>query len=173
MRVASPPREESFQAEVRRHLRRNYLAHLSHGLLGQTGMRLVNAPTFLPAYVAALTGSDLAVGVARGLQYLGMFLSPVVGATVIEHRRRVLPVGFAIGALMRVQILGLALGGLLLPPPFPTSNSKRGTPGLAHRNGAMGGVANPGVWTMRMLAVYGAGKSKRRASQGRRMRSPA
>jgi len=104
---------------VRRHLRRNYLAHLSHGLLGQTGMRLVNAPTFLPAYVAALTGSDLAVGVARGLQYFGMFLSPVVGATVIEHRRRVLPVGFAIGALMRVQILGLALGGLLLPPPWP------------------------------------------------------
>ena len=58
--AASPPREESFQAEVRRHLRRNYLAYLSHGLLGQTGMRLVNAPTFLPAYVAALTGSDLA-----------------------------------------------------------------------------------------------------------------
>jgi hypothetical protein len=42
---------------VRRHLRRNYLAHLAHGLLGQTGMRLVNAPTFLPAYVAALTGT--------------------------------------------------------------------------------------------------------------------
>ena len=76
-------------------------------------------PTFLPAYVAALTGSDLAVGLARGLQYLGMFLSPVVGATVIEKRRRVLPMGFAIGALMRVQILGLALGGLLLPPPWP------------------------------------------------------
>jgi MFS family permease len=111
--------EEPFQAEVRRHLRRNYLAHLSHGLLGQTGMRLVNAPTFLPAYVAALTGSDLAVGVARGLQYFGMFLSSVAGATVIEHRRRVLPVGFAIGALMRLQILGLALSGLLLPPPWP------------------------------------------------------
>jgi MFS family permease len=38
---------------------------------------------------------------------------------VIEHRRRVLPVGFAIGALMRLQILGLALSGLLLPPPWP------------------------------------------------------
>jgi MFS family permease len=117
--AVSPPPEESFQAEVHRHLRRNYLAHLSHGLLGQTGMRLVNAPTFLPAYVAALTGSDLAVGLARGIQYFGMFLSSVVGATVIEHRRRVLPVGFAIGALMRLQILGLALGGLLLPPPWP------------------------------------------------------
>jgi MFS family permease len=111
--------EAGFQAEVRRNLRRNYPAHLAHGLLGQTGMRLINAPTFIPAYVAALAGSDVYVGLARGLQYLGMSLSPVVGATLIEHRRRVLPVGFVIGALMRVQILGLALGGLLLPPPWP------------------------------------------------------
>ena len=110
--------EERFQAEVRANLRRNYLAHLSHGLLGQTGMRLVNAPTFLPAYVAELAGSEIAVGVARGLQYLGMCLSSLVGATLIEHRRRVLPVGFAIGALMRPQILGLALGGLMLPNPW-------------------------------------------------------
>jgi MFS family permease len=115
----SASREETFQAQVHVHLRRNYLAHLAHGLLGQTGMRLVNVPTFIPAYISLLTGSDLAVGVARGLQYLGMFLSPVVGATVIEHRRRVLPVGFVIGVLMRVQILGLALGGLLLPAPWP------------------------------------------------------
>jgi len=111
--------EASFQARVRGDLRRNYLAHLGHGLLGQTGMRLVNAPTFLPAYVASLAGSDLLVGVARGLQYLGMALSPVAGATWIEHRRRVLPVGFVVGVLMRLQILGLALGGLLLPAPWP------------------------------------------------------
>ncbi len=118
-RSSAASREARFQEQVRDDLRRNYLAHLGHGLLGQTGMRLVNAPTFVPAYVASLTGSDVAVGVARGLQYLGMFLSPIVGATVIEHRRRVLPVGFVIGALMRLSILGLALGGLLLPPPWP------------------------------------------------------
>ena len=112
-------REAAFQQEVRENLRRNYLAHLSHGLLGQTGMRLINAPTFIPAYIAMLSGSDVIVGLARGLQYLGMFLSPVVGATLIEHRRKVLPVGFVIGVLMRIQILGLALGGLLLPHPWP------------------------------------------------------
>ena len=119
MSPADPAAEAAFQDEVRASLRRNYLAHLCHGLLGQTGMRLINAPTFVPAYVSALSGSDVAVGIARGLQYLGMFLSPVVGATLIEHRRRVLPVGFLIGVLMRVQILGLALGGLLLPAPWP------------------------------------------------------
>ena len=111
--------EAIFNAEVQTHLRRNYLAHLSHGLLGQTGMRLINAPTLIPSYVSALAGYDAAAGIARGLQYLGMFLSPILGATWIEHRRRVLPMGFLIGVLMRVQILGIALGGLLLPDPWP------------------------------------------------------
>ncbi len=111
-------REAEFQAEVRQHLGRNVVASVGHGLLGQTGMRLVNAPTFLPAYVAELAGSDLAVGIARGLQFLGMALSPVVGATAIEHRRRVLPLTLWVGALMRLQIVGLALSALLLPAPW-------------------------------------------------------
>jgi MFS family permease len=111
--------ETAFASSVRADLPRNFLAHLAHGLLGQTGMRLVNAPTFIPLYVFSLSGSELAVGVARSLQYLGMFASPIVGATIIEHRPRVLRVGLLVGALMRVQILGLALGGILLSPPGP------------------------------------------------------
>jgi MFS family permease len=106
--------EDRFQVEVRANLRRNFGAHLVHGLLGQTGFRLINAPTFIPAYVHLLSGSDLAVGIARGLQSLGMFLSPILGATAIEHRRRVLPVGFVVGGLMRVQVLGIALAGFFL-----------------------------------------------------------
>jgi MFS family permease len=112
-------REARFEEEVRANLPRNYAAHLAHGLFGQTGMRLLNAPTFVPAYVYALSGAEWAVGLARALQYLGMFLSPIVGATVVEHRHRVLPVGFLAGSLMRVMILGLALGGLFLPAPGP------------------------------------------------------
>jgi len=108
--------EQRFQEEVRRYLPRNYGAHLGHGLLGQTGMRLLNAPTILPAYVFSLAGSEVAVGIARGLQYLGMFLSPILGASLIEHRRRVLPIGFLSGGLMRLSILGLALGGFLPAP---------------------------------------------------------
>ncbi len=106
--------EERFQAEAQRHLRRNYLAHLAHGLLGQTGFRLIQAPTFIPMYVELIAGTPIAVGAARAFQSLGMFLSPVLGATAIEHRRRVLPMGFWIGGLMRVQVLGLALVGFFL-----------------------------------------------------------
>lgn len=116
-RAGDPAEAEArYQSHVDRHLRRNYVAHLLHGLLGQTGFRLVNAPTFLPAYVQLLSGSEFTVGLARSIQYFGMFLSPLLGATLIEHRRRVLPVGFLVGGLMRVQVLGIALAGLLLPP---------------------------------------------------------
>ncbi|MGE4608101.1 MAG: MFS transporter, partial [Myxococcota bacterium] len=117
--MATADAEAAFDQEVEANLKRNYAAHLCHGLLGQTGMRLVNAPTFLPSYVALLGGSDAVVGIARGLQYFGMFLSPIVGATWVESRRRVLPLGFLVGGLMRVAILGMALGGLLLPEPWP------------------------------------------------------
>lgn len=108
--------EAEYQAEVRRNLPRNYLAHLFHGLLGQTGFRLVNAPTFLPAYVLILSGSEFVVGLARSAQYLGMFLSPLLGANLIEHRKKVLRVGLFVGLLMRLQVLGLAVAGLILSP---------------------------------------------------------
>ncbi len=110
--------EEAFEAEVRANLRRNYIAYLIHGVLGQTGMRLINAPTFIPAYVHLLSGSDFVVGIARALQDLGMFLTPLVGAKLIESRRRVLPLSLWIGAGMRVQVLGIALAGFFAPDPL-------------------------------------------------------
>ncbi len=106
--------EAAYQTGVRANLRRNYLAHLCHGLLGQTGFRLLNAPTFIPAYLYLLTGTEMAVGIARSLQSFGMFLSPILGATTIEHRKRVLPFGLAVGASMRLAVLGIALACFFL-----------------------------------------------------------
>ena len=106
--------EARFQAEARAALPRNFGALLVHGMLGQTGFRLIHAPTFIPAYVELLSGSAVFVGVARALQALGMFLSPVFGATLIEHRSRVLPVLLTVGGAMRIQVLGLGLAGLWL-----------------------------------------------------------
>ncbi|MDD9969767.1 MAG: MFS transporter, partial [Myxococcales bacterium] len=103
-----------FDAEVERNLPRNYAAHLVHGLLGQTGFRIIQAPTFLPTYVYQLTQNNSLVGLARACQAFGMLMTPVIGATLIERRRKVLPVVFAAGAMMRLQLLGLALAGFYL-----------------------------------------------------------
>lgn len=113
-RSEADEREARFQAETQRNLLRNYLALLAHGMLGQTGFRLIQVPTFIPVYVELISGSLIAVGAARAFQSFGMFLSPILGATAIEHRRRVLPMGFWIGSLMRVQVLGLAVAGFFL-----------------------------------------------------------
>jgi MFS family permease len=113
--VVVAAREAEFEELVRRDLRRNYIAHLFHGLFGQTGFRLVTAPTFIPAYISALSGgSALWVGVARAAQSLGQCLSPLYSATVIEHRRFVLPIALRLGSLVRLQVLGMALAGFFL-----------------------------------------------------------
>jgi MFS family permease len=106
--------ELAYERFVRANLRRNYAAHYLHGMLGMTGFRLVNAPTFIPAYLHLLSSSKTVVGLALGLQQLGAVVSPILGATQIEHRKRVLPIATALGTMMRVQILGLALSGFLL-----------------------------------------------------------
>ncbi|MFT6510763.1 MAG: MFS family permease [Parvibaculaceae bacterium] len=110
--------EEKYQAEVRTNLKRNFIVHWIHGLLGQTGFRLLHAPTFVPAYIFLLSDSYLAVGLALAVQHLGAAVSSIFGATLIEHRKRVLPVGLIVGTLMRLQVLGLALSGLLLGPEW-------------------------------------------------------
>lgn len=106
--------EARFQREVVAHLPRNFAVHMVHGMLGQTGFGLIQAPTFLSAYVYGLSGSTALVGLTRSAQALGMLLTPVVGATLIEHRRRVLPMVFGTGAGMRLSVLGLALAGYWL-----------------------------------------------------------
>ncbi|MEP5763306.1 MAG: MFS transporter [Halieaceae bacterium] len=107
--------ERDYQQQVKNDLPRNFAVHLVHGLLGQTGFRLINTPTFVPAYILLLSGgSDFAVGLALSLAALGSALTPLLSASLIGHRDRVLPVGFWTGGSMRVAVLGLALAGLLL-----------------------------------------------------------
>ncbi len=119
--VQIPPKTQSeleYQQQIARNLPRNFSSHLAHGLLGQTGFKLINAPTFLPAYILLLSGgSDFAVGLTLALQSLGSCLTPLIGAHIIEHRTRVLPPGFLIGSGMRLCVLFIALAGWLLPPP--------------------------------------------------------
>ncbi|MBL4827137.1 MAG: hypothetical protein JKY66_05385, partial [Spongiibacteraceae bacterium] len=107
-------RERAFEQEVKTNLTRNYIAHFVHGMLGMTGFRMIYAPTFVPAYLYLLSDSAFMVGLGLALLQIGAVLSPIVGASQIEHKTRVLSVAIKTGILMRVQILGLALAGWFL-----------------------------------------------------------
>ena len=100
---------------VATNLRRNYLAHFSHGMFGMTGFRMIYAPTFVPAYLYLLTGSSVLVGLSQALQQVGAVLSPLLSASEIEDKKRILPNAMRNGTMMRVQLLGLALSGWFLP----------------------------------------------------------
>lgn len=106
--------EAAYERFVRSNLKRNYAAHYLHGMLGMTGFRLVNAPTFMPAYLHSLSGSKTVVGLGLALGALGSVFAPIVGASQMEHRKRVLPIAVVMGSLMRVQILGLGVAGFFL-----------------------------------------------------------
>ncbi len=107
-------REEAYERFVWDNLKRNYIGNYLHGMLGMTGFRLVNAPTFLPAYLHLISGSNAVVGIALGLQQVGSVISPIFGATQIEHRTKVMPAAIWMGGLARVQIVGMALAGWFL-----------------------------------------------------------
>ena len=107
-------KEAAYEKFVWDNLKRNYIGNYLHGMLGMTGFRLVNAPTFLPAYLHLISGSNAIVGLALGLQQLGSVISPVFGATQIEHRKKVMPAAIWMGGLARVQIVGMALAGWFL-----------------------------------------------------------
>ncbi len=114
-RIAEDEANDRFVAA---NLKRNFIANFGHGMLGMTGFRLVNAPTFVPAYVFMLTGSSIMVGLCQALQQTGAILSPLLSASAIEDKARILPIAIRTGMLMRVQLLGLALTGWLLSGPW-------------------------------------------------------
>jgi len=109
--------DAAYDKFVEDNLKRNYAGHYVHGMLGMTGFRLVNTPTFVPAYIHSISGSDFWVGIATSLQQLGQIVSPIIGASQVEHRKKILPVSVTLGLLMRLQILGLAISGWFLVGP--------------------------------------------------------
>ena len=106
--------EQQQKSYVEQHLNRNIAVQLAHGMLGQTGFRLFSAPTFLPVYLYTLSGSEFIVGLARSLESLGQMLTPMLGASLIGHRKRMLGITLFTSVMMRLQILFIALTGLFL-----------------------------------------------------------
>jgi len=111
-------KEADYEAFVWDNLKPNYIANYAQGMLGMTGFRILNAPTFLPAYIFQVSGSTTIVGLALALQQVGQIVSPIVGAGLIEHRRKVLSLAVLIGSLGRLQVLGIALSAFFLKGPL-------------------------------------------------------
>lgn len=106
--------EAAFQTFIWDNLRRNYIGNFVHGMLGMTGFRLINAPTFMPAYLHLISGSNTIVGLGLALQQVGSIISPLVAGAKMEHRLKIMPAAIVLGSLGRLAILGMALSGWFL-----------------------------------------------------------
>ena len=107
-------REAAYEKFVWDNLRRNYLGNYLHGMLGMTGFRLVNAPTFLPAYLHMISGSNTIVGPGPGAAAGGRGDLADLRRHQIEHRTKVMPAAMWMGGLARMAVLGIAIAGWLL-----------------------------------------------------------
>jgi MFS family permease len=107
-------REAEYEKFVWDNLPRNYLGNYLHGMLGMTGFRLFNAPTFLPAYIHQVSGSNAIVGLAIALQQVGGVISPIFTGAKVEHRKKVMPAAMWMGSLGRAAVLMVALSGWFL-----------------------------------------------------------
>ena len=107
-------KEAEYDRFVSENLKRNYIGNFVHGMLGMTGFRLVNAPTFLPAYLFLISGSNAIVGLGLALQQIGGIVSPLIVGNRIEHRETVLRYAVWIGSAARFAVLGIALSAWFL-----------------------------------------------------------
>jgi MFS family permease len=153
-------RRTRFETEVMRNLRWNFSTNMVYGLFGTTGWRMIFTPTFVPAYAYAITQSEFLVGFLAFLTGAVRLLSPFAATTMVEHRRRAKPLSLLFGAVMRLQILLVALAAIFLHETHPDWNVLvffLAMP-VCHALGGMQGVAygmvmskvipavGPGIW---------------------------
>ncbi len=82
----------AFQETVERYYRRNFIAGLVHGVFFRVSAALVDTNTVLPAFISALTGSEVAVGMIASFIGLGSVLPELFAAYWVEGKPRKKPI---------------------------------------------------------------------------------
>jgi len=108
--------------------RRNFRINVTEGALFVAGGAFISSQTVLPAFVAKLGGSNVAVGSVAVILWVGLFLPQIFSARVVETLPWKKPWAIRFGALQRIVVLlmgilvllfgedrpGLALAGFLI-----------------------------------------------------------
>jgi len=109
MSNASESQTTEHNAEVRRHLRRNYLAHAIDGGFFGGALAFVNAQTVLPTAIKSLGGPNWLVSLAPVLALAGMAVPPIFTAHLIDRLSRYKPLLMATGVFQRMPYLAAAI----------------------------------------------------------------
>lgn len=102
-----------YVAGMERHRQRNTLLMVLEGGTFALAMSLLSEATIIPAFVQALTGSALLVGLVGAVFALGRYLPQLVGAHLVLGRRRRKPLFLALVVAERAAILLIATAASL------------------------------------------------------------
>jgi MFS family permease len=97
------------ETEMRRHARRNYIAHSVDGGLFVGAMAFTSTTTVLPTMVKNLGGPDWLITLAPVLMSIGFFTPPIFTAHLIERLPRYMPLLLATGISQRIFYLAAGL----------------------------------------------------------------
>lgn len=94
--------------------KRNFLLLVIDGATFAFAVSLLSETTIIPAFVAALTGSSLLVGLVAATFAIGRYLPQLVGAHLVMGRAKRKPLFLVIVVAERVGILAIAVSATLI-----------------------------------------------------------
>lgn len=110
LRDAAP----EYAAAMERYQLRNFVLLVIDGATFAFAISLLSETTIIPAFVSALTGSSLLVGLVAALFAVGRYLPQLVGAHLVLGRSKRKPLFLAIVVAERFGILAIALSASLI-----------------------------------------------------------
>jgi len=94
--------------------KRNFMLLVIDGATFAFAVSLLSETTIIPAFVAALTGSSLLVGLVAATFAIGRYLPQLVGAHLVMGRARRKPLFLAIVVAERFGVLAIAISATLI-----------------------------------------------------------
>jgi MFS family permease len=101
--------------ELRRHLKRNYIANVMDGGFFGLGLGFASFSTIIPLFLSSLTDSAVIIGLAIAMHTLGWQLPQLFVARITARQTRFKPLVLFLAVHERLPFLGLALTAFLLP----------------------------------------------------------
>jgi MFS family permease len=103
-----------FVREMRQHQRRNFALFLLDGAMFALAISLLAETTIIPTFVTTIENNPLLVGAVGATFALGNSLPQIVGAHLLQGRRRRKPLLLAFAGAERAGILGIAVSAQLV-----------------------------------------------------------
>ncbi len=103
-----------YAAKMEGYQKRNFMLLVIDGATFAFAVSLLSETTIIPAFVAALTGSSLLVGLVSATFAIGRYLPQLVGAHLVMGRARRKPLFLVIVVAERLGILAIAVSATLI-----------------------------------------------------------